>query len=558
MEAINFYRAHDEALLTAAGFISGIIIHNTAFIWNEWHIQAPQIFLQFFALYVACPILANILQDTLVGRILCGTVSWSYGYLPGLVASILVYRIALHPLTRAGFPGPWYAKVTKIWHVWACRTSKNHHVLDNLYKTYGTFVRTGPAEITVFHPNVFMAVDGPRSECIKSEWYDILHPSMSLVTTRNKPVHAARRREWNSGFTTKALLEHEAKILKYVDKLDQCIEADAKSEKVTDMRNLLLWFGFDIMGEFVFSKSFGMLEKQEWHHIIVRLQRALSLLGPLSPVPWLIQIAFKLAPRISVLKDWFDTVAWCQSQMGERLADGSANLSQDLSYYLMEKDSEDRGLLDSDKWLWAAGDSLLAIVAGSEPTAVALIAVLCELGKHPEHADKIHEELKDLDVTDLKSLVNLPHLNAVIKEALRLHPALLTGGNRKTSANGLTIGGRYIPPHTTIIAPRYTIGRLDDCFERASEFIPERWTTRPEMVLNAAAYAPFGTGHHSCLGKTLALDTMKFVLARVLKNYRFRAAPGDLSLSALESVRDQFTSNPGILKLQFEIRVSTI
>lgn len=64
-----------------------------------------------------------------------------------------------------------------------------------------------------------------------------------------------------------------------------------------------------------------------------------------------------------------------------------------------------------------------------------------------------------MDVLDLKTLVNLPHLNAVIKEALRLHPALLTGGNRKTSASGLTIGGRFIPPHTTIVAPRYTIGR---------------------------------------------------------------------------------------------------
>jgi hypothetical protein len=63
--------------------------------------------------------------------------------------------------------------------------------------------RPGPAELTVFHPDVFMAVDGPRSECIKSEWYDILHPSLALVTTRDKSVHAKRRREWNRGFTTR-------------------------------------------------------------------------------------------------------------------------------------------------------------------------------------------------------------------------------------------------------------------------------------------------------------------------------------------------------------------
>lgn len=98
-----------------------------------------------------------------------------------------------------------------------------------------------------------------------------------------------------------------------------------------------------------------------------------------------------------------------------------------------------------------------------------MIAVLCELGKHPEHTDQIYEELRDVDALDLKTLVNLPHLNAVIKESLRLHPALLTGGNRKTSATGLTIGGRFIPPHTTIVAPRYTIGRRK--FHLSSEAI---------------------------------------------------------------------------------------
>lgn len=143
MDAINFCRAHAEALLTAPGFLSGIVIHNAVFISGEWHIQAPQIFLQLVALFIACPVLASILQDTLVGGIFSAIVSWSHGYLAGLVTSILVYRVLLHPLTKAGFPGPWYARCTKLWHVWASRTSMNHHVLNDLYKKYGAFVRTG-------------------------------------------------------------------------------------------------------------------------------------------------------------------------------------------------------------------------------------------------------------------------------------------------------------------------------------------------------------------------------------------------------------------------------
>lgn len=80
----------------------------------------------------------------------------------------------------------------------------------------------------------------------------------------------------------------------------------------------------------------------------------------MSLLPWLVVIAFDLAQRVSVLKD---IVAWCQLQMGDRLVNGSSNQSQDLAY-LMEKDSENRGAFGSDKLLCAAGDSLLAIVAG--------------------------------------------------------------------------------------------------------------------------------------------------------------------------------------------------
>ena len=65
----------------------------------------------------------------------------------------------------------------------------------------------GPSEITVFHPDVFKVIDGPRTECIKSEWYDLLHPNLSLVTVRDRQAHAARRRQWKYGFSVKG--EHD-------------------------------------------------------------------------------------------------------------------------------------------------------------------------------------------------------------------------------------------------------------------------------------------------------------------------------------------------------------
>ena len=95
----------------------------------------------------------------------------------------------------------------------------------------------------------------------------------------------------------------------------------------------------------------------------------------------------------------------------------------------------------------------------SEPTAQILTAIFHELSMHPEHIDKIFQELDKVVITDNKALTKLPHLNAVIQETMRLHPNLLTGGSRKTTENGVTIGDVYIPPHITVITPHYTIAR---------------------------------------------------------------------------------------------------
>jgi cytochrome P450 len=88
-----------------------------------------------------------------------------------------------------------------------------------------------------------------------------------------------------------------------------------------------------------------------------------------------------------------------------------------------------------------------------------LLAVFCELAKHPHHADQVYKELEGIDVADLKALNRVSHLNAVINETLRLYPVLLTGGARKTLQDGMTIGDTYIPPFTTIVAPRFSISR---------------------------------------------------------------------------------------------------
>ncbi|KAG7009753.1 hypothetical protein G7Y79_00001g000250 [Physcia stellaris] len=256
-----------------------------------------------------------------------------------------------------------------------------------------------------------------------------------------------------------ALAQYDERIRSYATYLEEHIAKSAKQGHSVDVTAWFYWFSFDVMGDFAFAKSFDMLRDEKWHHVVLLLRRAMSLLGPLSPVPWLAQIGFSLIPG--------DTVA---------------------------------------------------------PT---LVFLFYELARHPAHADKLHAELAGIDLTNSQALQDLPHLNGIINETLRIHPPVPSGGYRETPPQGLTIADTYIPGGTTIVAPRFTIGRLESCFEDAEQFVPERWYSRPEMVRNRKAFAPFSQGRYSCVGKNLALSELRYVAALLVGRYHVGFAPGE-------------------------------
>jgi len=122
--------------------VAGITAHYGLFIREEWHMQAPVV----LALHVLLGLLTALFEVRKIGLSTAPFINALLlitGYVIGLFLSIAAYRLSpYHRLYR--FPGPRLAAVSKFWHVWQCRDSRNHELMDRLHKEYeGDFVRIG-------------------------------------------------------------------------------------------------------------------------------------------------------------------------------------------------------------------------------------------------------------------------------------------------------------------------------------------------------------------------------------------------------------------------------
>lgn len=65
-----------------------------------------------------------------------------------LACSICIYRVSpFHPLAK--YPGPFFAKVSKLWELSRIWSGRRHVLLQQLHEKYGPFVRIGARFIAV-------------------------------------------------------------------------------------------------------------------------------------------------------------------------------------------------------------------------------------------------------------------------------------------------------------------------------------------------------------------------------------------------------------------------
>lgn len=531
-----------QVYLAAAAL--GVASHLGIFIRGEWHMKGPDL----MKVYSVLSLVIVLVQTQL-------TVSFSTflaacSYAAGLFTSIIIYRRFFHRLRH--FDGPWVAGITKFWHMWKTRKGNNYEVLETLRHQYGPYIRTGPEELTVVDANIVPAIDGPGNKCVKAVYYDLFLPQKSVLGTREIREHDLRKRIWDRGFSKKAVANYEKRVVEYTELLASRIERLAVAGQRVDVSKWFPWWSFDVMGEFAFSKSFEMLKKEQWHFASELMRKFMSILGLLGPVPWLKPVAIMILGNTPFGKNWNSMRQWSRDQMRERIEKQEQVGQDDVSHWLIDASIKNESL-EADR-LWLNGDANLIIIAGSDTVSAALIFAFYNLARHPKYQQQLAEELKDVDIYDRAQLEGCEFLTAMINENLRLNHPVPTGGYRQTPPGGMTVSGRYIPGNVTIVAPRYSIARLESSYEKADQFVPERWTTRPDMVKDRTGYAPFLMGRYNCAGKHLAMFEMRFVIASLVKRFEVSFWDGSSERELFAHLKEHLTFSPGKLELRFTTR----
>lgn len=94
----------------------------------------------------------------------------------------------------------------------------------------------------------------------------------------------------------------------------------------------------------------------------------------------------------------------------------------------------------------------------------------------------------------------------------------------------------------------------EDVFAKPLEFIPERWSTKPELIKHKDGFQPFSSGPYGCIGKNLAYMEIRTITAQIIDQFDVKLAPGEDGSGLLFKTVDHFTLGLKPLMLEFTRR----
>ncbi|KAI8947240.1 cytochrome P450 [Xylaria longipes] len=442
-----------------------------------------------------------------------GLLCYSFGW--------CVYSLYFHPLAR--YPGPKLAAISQVWFAWVWLSGRYPTIIQGTHKKYGNVIRIAPNELSFntiqAHHDIYSTPsrNGKKPFTKDPTFYNNGDSVRVLFYEIDTTEHAWQRKLLAAGFSAGSMRYQEHLVHRYVDLFMQKIgKLSATSRGVgVNIAEVMLWLGFDIMGEMTFSESFGAVEASKAHFWISLLRDGAhaAILPALAQRMPLLRSVIPYLVSKSAIENRVKHYAYTEETVRKRVRLQEEDPSRETSDLFGP-------VIASGKLDWASLVSLAQamVIAGADTVSHALTGATYFLCANPECLKALQDEIRGLGHYDELTgarLASLRYLNAVIEETLRIFPPIAFGLPRVSP--GDYVDSHFVPSGVTVSAPNWAVNRNDAEWDDPYTFRPERWLV--EGGVSQPRNLAFSTGPTACLGIGQAWLEIRIALAKLIYTY---------------------------------------
>ncbi|PGG95903.1 hypothetical protein AJ79_09813 [Helicocarpus griseus UAMH5409] len=446
------------------------------------------------------------------------------------------YNAYIHPARK--FPGP---KLWAAFHVFkdlTCAQGDIDNKLCELHGIYGPVVRISPDELSFVDERAWKDIYAHPNYLAKWPRFAFINDKPDTpadIINSSHADHARIRRQLSHAFSEKALREQEGLIMAYFDVLMEKLADVAATGGKVDMVKWYNFTTFDIVSDLAFGESFSSLNNGEYHPWVASVFkniRTFNVIRSFATYPGS-KLIIGLLASAELRKSRKIHKDYSRTTVLKRLAKGTLEERRDfLSYTLKHKDEDGQGMTEGEIIRTAS----TLIMAGSETTATLLSGITYFLCTNPNALHKATEEVRGAFAVESEinflSASHLTYMLACLDEALRLYPPAPFLSQRLTHPGITNIAGYPVPGGMGVGVSRLAASRSPDYFFESDRFHPERWlesaTKDPSSpFFNDArnSFQSFLVGPGACLGRNLAYNEMRTILARLLWRFDVELCP---------------------------------
>ncbi|KAF7843649.1 cytochrome P450 71A1-like [Senna tora] len=314
------------------------------------------------------------------------------------------------------------------------------------------------------------------------------------------------------------------------------------SNKAIVLKENLNILNLGIISRMVLGKKYvertgnGYITPEEFKHMLDEFFFLNGCMNIGDLIPWIGFLDLQgYVKRMKVLSEKFD--GFMEYVLDEHIErrkrlheeDDDENVDKDMVDVLLKFQEDPKVKLERHRVKAITQDLL---IGGTQTSAITVEWAMSELLRKPEI---LKEATKELDKVigkerwiEEQDILKLPYIKAIVKETMRLHPALPTLVPRLALEDS-NINGYDIPKGTQVLVNVWAIGRDPTIWDNPYEFEPERFLIGKNYKANNIdveghdfELLPFGAGRRMCVGYPLGLKVIQTCLANLIHGFDWK------------------------------------